>query len=139
MKGEMRMATKSQEGPSVQNNKNLNLNNVIDDIKEVLISHENPKEILEEYLMHIESKLDTERMLKIHEINKDNIKKLIEGHPYFKNPNDYGIRLVTIMKFLKKKGVDVSLPDIDILVDEIVKTCDNVKSDEFGKYKKSNK
>ncbi len=43
------------------------------------------------------------------------------------------------MKFLKKKGVDVSLPDIDILVDEIVKTCDNVESDEFGKYKKSNK
>ena len=139
MKGEMKMATKSQEGPAVQNTKNLNLNNVIDDIKEVLINHENPKEILEEYLMHIESKLDTERMLKIHEINKDNIKKIIEGHPYFKNPNDYGIRLVTIMKFLKKKGVDVSLPDIDILVDEIVKTCDNVESDEFGKYKKNNK
>jgi len=54
----------------------------------------------------------------------------------FKNPNDYGIRLVTIMKYLKKKGVDVSLPDIDILIDEIVKSCDDVKSSEFGKYEK---
>jgi hypothetical protein len=137
VKGEMRMASKTQEGPDVKYNKNLNLNSVIDDIKEVLIKHENPKEILEEYLMSIESKIDTERMLKIHEINKDNIKKLIEGHPYFKNPNDYGIRLVTIMKYLKKKGVDVSLSDIDILVDEIVKTCDNVQSEEFGKYEKT--
>jgi len=136
MKGEMKMASNNQDGPDVKYEKNVNINNVIEDIKKVLGKHENPKEILEEYLMDIESKIDTERMLKIHELNKENIKKLIEGHPYFKNPNDYGIRLVTIMKYLKKKGVDVSLPDIDILIDEIVKSCDNVTSSEFGKYEK---
>lgn len=132
------MTKKGLEVPSVSKNKKLNLNNIIDDIKEVLGKHENPKAILEEYLVDIESKIDTERMLKIHEINKNHIKKLIESHPYFKNPNDYGIRLVTIMKYLRKKGVDVSIPDIDILVDEIVKSCDNVESIEFGKYKKYN-
>lgn len=131
------MTNKNQDGPPVSSA--VNLNNVIDDIKEVLIKHDNPKKILREYLNNIESKIDTERMLKIHEINRENIKEMILSHPYFRNPNDYGIRLVSIMKYLKKKGVDVSIPDIDIFVDEIVKSIDSVESVEFGKYKKMKK
>ena len=131
------MTNKNQDGPAVSSG--INLNNVIDDIKEVLIKHDNPKKILKEYLSNIESKIDTERMLKIHEINRENIKDMILSHPYFRNPNDYGIRLVSIMKYLKKKGVDVSIPDIDIFVDEIVKSIDSVESVEFGKYKKNKK
>lgn len=131
------MTNKNQDGPAVSSS--VNLNNVIDDIKEVLIKHDNPKKILKEYLNNIESKIDTERMLKIHEINRENIKEMILSHPYFRNPNDYGIRLVSIMKYLKKKGVDVSIPDIDIFVDEIVKSIDSVESVEFGKYKKIKK
>ncbi|HKL41229.1 MAG TPA: hypothetical protein VJ962_01400 [Clostridia bacterium] len=131
------MTNKNQDGPAVSSG--VNLNNVIDDIKEVLIKHDNPKKILKEYLNNIESKIDTERMLKIHEINRENIKEMILSHPYFRNPNDYGIRLVSIMKYLKKKGVDVSIPDIDIFVDEIVKSIDSVESVEFGKYNKMKK
>lgn len=131
------MTNRNQDGPAVSSS--VNLNNVIDDIKEVLIKHDNPKKILKEYLNNIESKIDTERMLKIHEINRENIKDMILSHPYFKNPNDYGIRLVSIMKYLKKKGVDVSIPDIDIFVDEIIKSIDAVESVEFGKYKKIKK
>lgn len=130
------MTNKNQDGPAVSSS--INLNNVIDDIKEVLVKHENPKHILKEYLNSIESKIDTERMLKIHEVNREHIKNLILSHPYFRNPNDYGIRLVSIMKFLKKKGVDVSIPDIDILVDEIINTIDDIEVIEFGKYKKNN-
>jgi len=131
------MTNRNQDGPAVSGG--VNLNNVIDDIKEVLIKHDNPKKILREYLSNIESKIDTERMLKIHEINRENIKDMIISHPYFKNPNDYGIRLVSIMKYLKKKGVDVSIPDIDIFVDEIIKSIDSVESVEFGKYEKIKK
>jgi len=52
------MSSNNQDGPDVKYKKNININNVIDDIKEVLVKHENPKEILEEYLMNIESKID---------------------------------------------------------------------------------
>jgi hypothetical protein len=129
--------SKKPEGPDVENKKDpVHLNNVIGDIKEVLNKYDNPKKVLEEYLDEIESKLDTERMLKVHEMNKEEIKSMIMEHPYFKNPNDYGIRLITIMKFLKKKGIDTSLPDIDLLIDQIITSIDGVEKLEFGKYNK---
>lgn len=129
--------SKKPEGPDVENKKDpVHLNNVIGDIKEVLNKYDNPKKVLEEYLDEIESKLDTERMLKVHEMNKEEIKSMIMEHPYFKNPNDYGIRLITIMKFLKKKGIDTSIPDIDLLIDQIITSIDGVEKLEFGKYNK---
>lgn len=130
------MKNKGKDDPVVRNNKNINVNDIIDDIKGVLGEHDNPKEVLEKYLEDVESKIDTERILKLHQLNRKKIKELIKRHPYFKNPNDYGIRLVSIMKYLKKKGIDTTINDIDLFIDEIIKSCEGVKVIEFGKYKK---
>ena len=35
-------------------------------------------------------------------------------HPYFKNPCDYPIRLITILKYLKHKGFNMNYTDIDL-------------------------
>lgn len=129
------MSDKKPEGPDVRN-KDININEVIGDIKEFLHQYSNPKEVLEEYLDKIEEQVDENRLLKIHEVHRESVKKMIESHPYFKNPNDYGIRLIKIMKYLNKKGINTSIPNMDLLVDSIVKSIDGVEEIEFGKYRK---
>ena len=107
---------------------------IISEIKNLLGEHKDPSDKLQEYINHVEKKIDIVRKNELNNINKDEIKKLIEKHPYFKNPNSYSIRLITIMKFLKKKSVNVSLPDIDLLVEEIILSIDGVIKDGYGKY-----
>ena len=48
-------------------------------------------------------------------------------HPYFKNPCDYPIRLITILKYLKHKGFNMNYTDIDLYVDRIIQKIDGVK------------
>ncbi len=38
------------------------------------------------------------------------------------------------MKYLKKKGIDINMPDMDLLVDEIIQTIDGVKKRGYGQY-----
>ena len=71
-------------------------------------------------------------------MDREKIRKLILAHPFFKNPNNYHIRLITIMKFLKRKGLDVRVKDIDLYVEEIILSIPNVKKigDEKYSYRK---
>ncbi len=55
-------------------------------------------------------------------------------HPYFKNPSRYPVRLLTILKYLKKKGHDVSDNNIDEIVDELILSIEGVRAISFGKY-----
>lgn len=58
----------------------------------------------------------------------------IEKHPYFKNPCDYPIRLITILKYLKNRGFNMNYTDIDIYVDKIIQKMDGVKKVGRGLY-----
>ncbi len=66
--------------------------------------------------------------------DKEEIVSLIKKHPYFKNPCNYHIRLVTIMKYLKRKDVDINLPDADLVIDDLIASLDGVERLEYGRY-----
>lgn len=66
---------------------------------------------------------------------KKEIESIIKSHPYFKNPCDYPIRLLTILKYLRRKGVNVNYADIDLYVDALLSHMDGVKKVGRGLYK----
>jgi len=106
------------------------------EFRKFLKRHNKPTDQID-YLIHkIEGNLDMENVIKIFDIDEVSIKNKIEKHPYFKNPCDYPIRLVTIMKYLKKKGVDTSYKDIDLIVDRLILEIDGVKKIGDGMYLK---
>ncbi len=69
--------------------------------------------------------------------DEEKIMKQIVKHPYFKNPGDYPIRLLTILKYLKKKGFNMHYKDIDIYIDNLIQKVDGVKKVGRGLYIKS--
>ncbi len=107
---------------------------IIENIRMLLDKYENPSESLAAYLSEVEASLEEENKRKLSEVDRQEVKCIIERHPFFKNPNNYYIRLITVMKYLKKKGIDISLPDMDILVDEIILSIDGVKKRGYGQY-----
>lgn len=129
------------DAPSANNSELLTIgvDELIKDIKEMIADDADHKEKLASYLMNIEKKIETKNRLDLNSVDRDELKKLIEKHPYFKNPNSYHIRMITIMKYLKKKHVDVTIPDLDLLVDEIIQSIDGVKKVADGKYKRKSK
>ncbi|MBF4694899.1 hypothetical protein [Fusibacter ferrireducens] len=116
--------------------KKLEMNDVLKDIKELLERHDNPALELQKYLSEVETKIDFENKRELDSVDKENVKSVIEKHPYFKNPSSYHIRLITIMKFLKKKGVDITIRDFDMLVDEIIMSIEGVEKIGYGKYRR---
>ena len=68
--------------------------------------------------------------------DEDRIIEVIERHPYFKNPCDYPIRLLTLLKYLRKKGFNVNYADIDIYMDKLIQRMDGVKKVGRGLYMK---
>lgn len=132
----------SDEGDSAINNNEVNtigVDELIKEIKEMIKSDDDHKEKLTSYLSDIEKQIESKSLIDLKNVNKDYIKKLIEKHPFFKSPNTYHIRLITIMKYLKKKNVDISINDIDLMVDEIIQTIDGVKKIADGKYSRCRK
>jgi len=117
----------------------IGVDDMIKDIKKMIESEDDHKEKLTSYLSIIEKKIEDQNQIDLNNVDQDHIKKLIEKHPFFKNPNSYHIRLITIMKYLKKKGVDVSINDIDLLIDEIIQKIDGVVKVADGKYKRKTK
>ncbi|WP_430886208.1 hypothetical protein [Fusibacter sp. JL216-2] len=112
----------------------LESKDIINDIKTLLEQHDNPTDMLQQYIGEVEERIEEEERSQLETVDRDNIKTLIERHPFFKNPNSYHIRLITIMKYLKKKGVDIAVPDMDLLVDEVIQTIDGVKKKGYGQY-----
>lgn len=66
--------------------------------------------------------------------DEEKIIAAIEKHPYFKNPCDYPIRLITILKYLKHKGFNMNYADIDLYVDKIIQKMEHVKKVGRGLY-----
>ena len=129
------------DAPTVMNTEVLTIgvDELIKDIKEMIEDDEDHKEKLSSYLTSIEKKIESKNRLDLESVDREAVKKLIEKHPYFKNPNSYGIRMITIMKYLKKKKVEVTIPDFDLLVDEIIQSIDGVTKVADGKYKRKSK
>ncbi|MCT4565799.1 MAG: hypothetical protein N4A68_15995 [Maledivibacter sp.] len=116
---------------------NIQMENVIKDIRVLLNKYNNPKKYVNDYLRKVEKDMENKSIEIECFIDRNRIKKYIEKHPYFKNPCNYHIRLLTIMKYLKKKGIDVNITDIDLIVDEIIQEIDGVKKVGEGKYVKA--
>lgn len=112
----------------------LESKDIINDIKTLLEQHDDPTDILQQYIGEVEERIEEEERSQLETVDRDSIKALIEKHPFFKNPNNYHIRLITIMKYLKKKGIDINMPDMDLLVDEIIQTIDGVRKKGYGQY-----
>ncbi|QEK12386.1 hypothetical protein FQB35_08355 [Crassaminicella thermophila] len=109
------------------------------DFKKLLKQYNKPTNQIDYFISKLEGNMDFENVIHIFDIDEKSIKKKIEKHPYFKNPCDYPIRLVTIMKYLKKKGVDIDYKDMDLIVDKLIQQIDGVKKVGDGMYlKKSN-
>lgn len=112
----------------------LNMNGVISDLKKLIDSHDDPSHQLTEYLNRVEEKIEIVSKNELLNVDRKHVKSLIERHPFFKNPNTYAIRLITIMKYIKKKGVNINIPDMDLLVEEIIMSIDGVTKVGYGKY-----
>lgn len=125
----------SDDGSSA-NTETIGVDDLIKNIKELISNEEDHKEKLTSYLSVVEKQIEDKNQLDLSNVDRLHIRKLIEKHPYFKNPNSYHIRLITIMKYLKKKGIDVTINDIDLLIDEIIQQIDGVEKVADGKYKK---
>jgi len=112
----------------------LERNDIIHNIKTLLEQHDDPADHLQKYLDEVEERIVEEGRSQLETVDRAEIRTIIEKHPFFKNPNNYHIRQITIMKYLKKKGVDISIPDMDLLVDEIIVSIEGVKKRGYGQY-----
>ncbi|MGX8794645.1 hypothetical protein ACR6HW_00945 [Fusibacter sp. JL298sf-3] len=117
-------------------NETLHMQDVLSDLRTLLNQHDNPVKELQKYLSDVETKIKDAHVKQLESVDKNAVQALIEKHPYFKNPSTYHIRLITIMKYLKKKGVDISINDFDLLVDEIIQSIEGVEKISYGKYRR---
>lgn len=109
--------------------KGITVENIIDDIKNIIENNEDPSTKINDLVNGVEDKIE-----KNNAVDREEIKKMILKHPFFKHPNHYYIRLITIMKYLKKKGIDVRIKDVDLVVDEIIQTIPGVTKIKEDRY-----
>ncbi len=107
----------------------LKVEDIIKDIKNIMKNHDDPSDSICEFINNVEKKIEKQEI-----IDREYIRDLILKHPFFKNPNHYYIRLITIMKYLRKKGIDVKIKDIDLVVDEIIMTIAGIKKHGQDRY-----
>ena len=109
------------------------------EFEKLLKKYNKPTNQIDYLINELEGNIDFENVIHIFDIDEKSIKKKIEKHPYFKNPCDYPIRIITIMKYLKKKGVNIDYKDMDLIVDKLIREMDGVKKVGDGMYlKKTN-
>lgn len=112
----------------------IRIDNVINDIKLIIGNDTQSDEQLKHYISKVESHLNNHQIQELNSIDREEIKRLILKHPYFRNPCNYNIRLTTIMKYLKKKGLDPHLRNVDLLVDEVIMSIDGIEKKGYDKY-----
>lgn len=105
-------------------------------LKEIFKEYNKPLEEIEFIISNIESNIDIFSNANPIILDEEKIIKQIQKHPYFKSPGDYPIRLLTILKYLKRKGFNMHYKDIDIYIDKIIQKIDGVKKVERGLYLK---
>ncbi len=101
----------------------------LDEISNLLDKEDVSSALIKDYINKLKSKKN-----EIGVVTDEEIRAVILKHPYFKNPCKYPIRLVNVMKHLKKKGLDVSIKDIDLRVDKIIASIDGINRVEYGLY-----
>lgn len=106
------------------------------ELKKFLGKYHKPTDQVDYLINNLEGNMDLNNVIRIFDIDEESIKKKIQKHPYFKNPCDYPIRLVTIMKYLKKKGVNINYKDMDLIVDNLIQEIDGVTKVGDGMYLK---
>ncbi|MBN2899164.1 MAG: hypothetical protein JXO44_10365 [Clostridia bacterium] len=112
----------------------IKIDNVLNDIKSIIGDNSQSDQKLIHYISKVESHLNHHQIQELNSVDKDAIKNLILRHPYFRNPCNYNIRLTTIMKYLKKKGIDVHLRNMDLLVDEVILSINGIEKKGYDKY-----
>lgn len=111
--------------------------NFYKDLKTFFKEYNKPVEDIDFVIRNIESDIEMFSNGNHLILDEEKIVKQIERHPYFKNPGDYPIRLLTILKYLKKKGFNMHYRDIDIYIDNLIQKVDGVKKVGRGLYIKS--
>lgn len=119
------------DGPDLQI---LEIDEVLKNIKTIISNNSSSTDHLERYISDVERKISKRQRSDAKLLDKDLIKKLILKHPYFKNHCNYSIRMITIIKYLKKKGIDIDISNIDEIVEDIILSIDDVEKIGYGKY-----
>jgi hydroxymethylpyrimidine pyrophosphatase-like HAD family hydrolase len=125
---------KDEEDPlGCENYSKIAVGSVINNIKNILENQDDLSQI-SKYIKKVENEMKNVKIEPDNVYDREYIKTLIQKHPFFKNPNNYHIRLITIMKYLKKKGVDTAVEDLDLIVDEIIQEIPGVVKKGYGRY-----
>jgi len=119
------------DGPDLQI---LEIDEVLKNIKTIISNNSSSTDHLKRYILDVERKISKRQRSDAKVLDKDLIKKLILKHPYFKNHCNYSIRMITIIKYLKKKGIDINISNIDEIVEDIILSIDDVEKIGYGKY-----
>ncbi len=114
--------------------KDIRIDSLINNIKVMIGDEKQSREHLKHYISKIETHLNLHQVKELNNVDREEIKSLILKHPYFKNPCNYNIRMTAIMKYLKKKGLNVNIKNIDLLVDEIIMSIDGIEKKGYDKY-----
>ncbi len=64
----------------------------------------------------------------------EHVRRMVAEHPYFRNPCDYPIRLITILKYLKRRGMNMNYTDVDLYVDRVITGMEGVRKVGRGLY-----
>ncbi len=110
--------------------------NFYKDLKLFFKEHGKPTVEIDFIINNLESNIEIFNNTSNILLREQDILKQIAKHPYFKNPGDYPIRLLTILKYLKKKGFNMQYKDIDIYIDQVIQKLEGVKKVGRGLYKK---
>jgi|GEM_PF-3174722 len=107
------------------------------ELRALLKDHNKPLEDIDFIIGNIEANISIFNKCGPIAIDEEKMLSQIEKHPYFKNPCDYPVRLLTVLKYLKSKGYNMNYKDIDIYVDKLIQKIDGVKKVGRGLYQKT--
>lgn len=99
--------------------------------------YDKPVEDIDFIIANIESDLEKFSEARGVVMDEEAIIAQLEKHPYFKNPSDYPVRLLTLLKYLKAKGFNMHYTDIDIYIDRVVQKLEGVRKVGKGLYQKT--
>lgn len=111
--------------------------NFFKELRSFFKEFDKPVEDIDFIIANIESNLEIFNKNISIALDDEKIIRQIEKHPYFKNPCDYPIRLITVLKYLKEKGFNMNYQDIDIYIDKLMQKIDGVKKVGRGLYQKN--
>ncbi|PAB58954.1 hypothetical protein [Anaeromicrobium sediminis] len=123
------------KSPNEEKSQNLKF---LKELKALLIKYGKSTKEVDYIISELEGKATHENVISMFDIDEDKILEYIKKHPYFKNPCDYPIRLITIMKYLKKKGIPTNYRDMDLIVEKIILKMDGVQKVGDGMYLSNN-